>query len=142
MRGLNAELPDKCNHEYTKTRKVRWLSSCLRAFVVAFNNIKNFSRPPRSLFRRSTLGGDARWFERDLMSQPFQALDEIPSQLHRRQPIEMLFAEFVIGHLVSQHVVYGNQQAVTHRDNRALLAASARQASILSGEVAALRAGG
>src|SRR5438552_19140614 len=38
-----AELTEKCNHEDTKTRKVRWLSSCLRAFVVAFNNIKNFS---------------------------------------------------------------------------------------------------
>src|SRR5947208_12338073 len=46
MRGMNAELAEltgKCNHEDTKTRKVRWLSSCLRAFVVAFNNIENFS---------------------------------------------------------------------------------------------------
>ena len=43
MRRLNAELAEKCNHEDTKTRKVRWLSSCLRAFVVAFNKIKDFS---------------------------------------------------------------------------------------------------
>src|SRR4051812_36153783 len=42
---LNAELAEhaeKCNHEDTKTRNVCGLSSCLRAFVVAFNTIKNF----------------------------------------------------------------------------------------------------
>jgi predicted metal-binding protein len=39
-RHLNAELAEKCNHEETKTRKVRCLSSCLRAFGVAFNTIK------------------------------------------------------------------------------------------------------
>src|SRR2546428_1406567 len=33
---LEGQLTEKCNHEDTKTRKVRWLSSCLRAFVVAF----------------------------------------------------------------------------------------------------------
>src|SRR6267378_546037 len=50
MRRLNAELTEKCNHGDTKSdrrakalRHLRWLSSCLRAFVVAFINIKNFS---------------------------------------------------------------------------------------------------
>src|SRR5439155_24205533 len=49
MRRLNAELAElteKCNHEGTKTRKIRWFSSCLRAFVAAFDNIKGFSGPP------------------------------------------------------------------------------------------------
>src|SRR5439155_8450736 len=52
MRRLNAELAElteKCNHEGTKTRKVRWL---LRVFVLSWlpsTTSRTSLRPPRSL---------------------------------------------------------------------------------------------
>src|SRR5216117_1181969 len=91
------------------------------------------------LLRKFRSGRDAG-FERDLVTEIFQALDVIPGQAFGLETVEEVSAQVFVGRAIFEHMVENHQHRVPHRDQSPLPApASCQEAG--SGRGGALDAG-
>src|SRR5438094_4702172 len=79
------------------------------------------------LLRKFRSGRDAG-FERDLVTEIFQALDVIPGQAFGLETVEEVSAQVLVGRAIFEHMVENHQHRVPHRDQSPLPAPASRQA--------------
>src|SRR5207249_4609479 len=100
------------------------IRSCTRA-MLSFRSIIN-SYQSSVLLRKFRSGRDAG-FERDLVTEIFQALDVIPGQAFGLETVEEVSAQVFVGRAIFEHMVENHQHRVPHRDQSPLPAPASCQ---------------